>query len=63
VPLWGFSIQNEPTAVAPWPQCDYTPQYALELIRNHVMPVMLADHPELKLMIFECVPLGRAPPI
>lgn len=53
VPLWGFSIQNEPTAVAPWPQCDYTPQYALELIRDHVMPVMSADHPELNLMIFD----------
>ena len=53
VPLWGYTLQNEPTAVAGWPQCKYTAQMALEVLRDYVVPSMARDHPEMNLLIFD----------
>ena len=47
VPLWGYSLQNEPTATAGWPSCKWTPEAARDYLRDFLLPVMQRDHPEM----------------
>ena len=53
VPVWGYSLQNEPTASAGWPSCKYTAQMSLEVLRDYVIPLMERDHPGLAVLIFD----------
>ena len=53
VPLWGYSLQNEPTATAGWPSCKWTPEAARDYLRDFMLPVMQRDHPGMHLLVFD----------
>ena len=53
-PFWAFSAQNEPLAHGHmWDCCGYTLQNYTDFVSNHLMPVMQADHPELRFLAFD----------
>jgi len=51
--FWGLTVQNEPEANAPWESCLYTPEAQRDFIKNYLGPRITADHPEVKIMIFD----------
>ncbi|KAF0984845.1 hypothetical protein FDP41_000744 [Naegleria fowleri] len=51
--MWGLTVQNEPEFAAPWDACCYTPDYQAFFISNYLGPRLKADHPELKIMIYD----------
>lgn len=38
LPLWGFTVQNEPRAVTPWENCLYTADEERDFVRDHLGP-------------------------
>jgi len=53
MPLWGYSLQNEPTATAGWPSCKWQPEAARDYLRDFMLPVMQRDHPGMNLLVFD----------
>lgn len=53
IELWGVTPQNEPEFAAPWEACVYTPEYESEFVREHLGPVLRADHPGVKIIGFD----------
>ena len=53
VPLWGYSLQNEPGAKAGWPSCMWTPEAARDYLRDFMLPAMQRAHPELSLLVYD----------
>ena len=57
ITYWGFTAQNEPTAInatgVQWDACGYTAEGMAEFIRVFLGPVMQRDHPSIRLMIFD----------
>jgi glucosylceramidase len=51
--FWGMTIQNEPEFAPPWEGCCYRPQDMLAHLKDYLSPVMRADHPEIKIMIYD----------
>ncbi|KAK3277055.1 hypothetical protein CYMTET_14919 [Cymbomonas tetramitiformis] len=53
IELWGMTVQNEPEYAADWEACKYTAEYTRDFVKNFLGPKMEADHPELKIMVFD----------
>jgi glucosylceramidase len=57
VSFWGFTAQNEPTAVnvtgVAWDACGYTAPGMVDFLTRFLGPVMQRDHPDVRLMIFD----------
>jgi glucosylceramidase len=51
--FWGMTIQNEPEFAAPWEACCYRPKDMLAHLRDYLSPVMKAEHPDMKIMIYD----------
>lgn len=51
--IWGVSIQNEPLATQVWDSCIYTAEEERDFIKHHLGPVMRAQHPDVKLIIWD----------
>lgn len=53
VTLFGITVQNEPEFAAPWEACAYDKEVEREFVQNHLKPTIRADHPDLKIFIFD----------
>ncbi|KAH8048216.1 glucosylceramidase [Aureococcus anophagefferens] len=53
LPLWGFTVQNEPEFSAPWEACRYTANSTGAFVRDFLGPRLKSDHPHLKLFVFD----------
>jgi glucosylceramidase len=53
IELWGVTVQNEPEAAVGWEACLWTPEYMASFVRDHLGPVLKADHPEVKIIGFD----------
>lgn len=53
IEMWGMTVQNEPEYAADWEACKYTAEYTRDFVKNFLGPKMEADHPELKIMVFD----------
>ncbi|CAK0855164.1 unnamed protein product [Prorocentrum cordatum] len=53
VPLWGFTVQNEPDAVTPWENCYFSPRDELEFIRDFLGPALEASKLDLRLLFWD----------
>lgn len=54
LPLWGFTVQNEPRAVTPWENCLYTADEERDFVRDHLGPALAAStSSHLKLLIWD----------
>ena len=53
LPLWGFTVQNEPRAVTPWENCLYTAEEERDFVRDHLGPALTASGLDLKLLIWD----------
>ena len=55
--FWGYTPQNEPTAInatgVAWDACGYTAEGYAEFLRSFLLPVMQRDHPALRLLVFD----------
>lgn len=40
LPVWAFSVQNEPEAHQTWESCLYTPEEERDFVKNHLGPAM-----------------------
>ncbi len=40
LPLWGFTVQNEPEAHQTWESCLYTPEQERDFVKNHLGPAL-----------------------
>jgi glucosylceramidase len=40
IPIWGFSVQNEPMAIQPWESCFYTGEEERDFIKNYLGPTL-----------------------
>ncbi|CAE8689081.1 unnamed protein product [Polarella glacialis] len=53
VPLWGFTVQNEPHASTPWENCLYSAEAERDFVRDHLGPALEASELGLKLLIWD----------
>lgn len=53
IDLWGVTVQNEPEAAVGWEACLWTPEYMAAFVRDHLGPVLEADHPGVKIIGFD----------
>jgi len=53
VSFWGLTVQNEPGFAAPWEACTYTPDQERDFVRDQLGPVIKANHPDVKIMIYD----------
>jgi len=53
VPIWSFSVQNEPQASTPWENCLYTHSEERDFVRDHLGPALNASGLDLKLFIWD----------
>ena len=53
IKLWGVTVQNEPEASVGWEACLWTPEYMAGFVRDHLGPVLEADHPGVKIVGFD----------
>ena len=53
ISLWGVTVQNEPEAHVRWEACLWTPRYMATFVRDHLGPVLEADHPGVKILGFD----------
>mmetsp|Transcript_48365 Transcript_48365/g.121754 ORF Transcript_48365/g.121754 Transcript_48365/m.121754 type:complete len:509 (-) Transcript_48365:197-1723(-) len=53
--LWGMTIQNEPLLglLSKWEACSFTPSSQAKFVKDHLGPVMAAEHPGLVLMAYD----------
>jgi glucosylceramidase len=51
IPVWGFTVQNEPEAHQTWESCLYTPEEERDFVRDHLGPALAqADLAGIKLL-------------
>eukprot|EP00747_Dinoflagellata_sp_TGD_P022185 gnl/TRDRNA2_/TRDRNA2_128955_c0_seq2.p1 gnl/TRDRNA2_/TRDRNA2_128955_c0~~gnl/TRDRNA2_/TRDRNA2_128955_c0_seq2.p1 ORF type:complete len:596 (+),score=69.25 gnl/TRDRNA2_/TRDRNA2_128955_c0_seq2:240-1790(+) len=53
VPLWGFTVQNEPGATTPWENCLYTDEEERDFVRDYLGPALNASGLDLKLLVHD----------
>lgn len=54
IPIWGVTVQNEPGACSPlYEGMHFTPETERDFVRDHLGPVLSADHPHLALLIYD----------
>lgn len=53
VPLWSFTVQNEPQAATPWENCLYTHEEERDFVRDFLGPALEASGLGLKLLIWD----------
>lgn len=53
VPLWGFTVQNEPDAVTPWENSGYTAEEERDFVRDYLGPALEASGLDLKLLVWD----------
>jgi len=53
VPLWAFSVQNEPLAVTPWENCVYSAEEERDFVRDFLGPALEAANLGLKLLVWD----------
>ena len=41
VPIWGFTVQNEPMAKQPWESCMYSAEEERDFVKNHLGPAIV----------------------
>lgn len=51
--MWGVTPQNEPEFAAGWEACVYTPEFEATFVRDHLGPVLNANHPGVKIIGFD----------
>jgi glucosylceramidase len=40
IPIWGYTVQNEPMAVQTWESCIYTAEEERDFVKNHLGPTL-----------------------
>ena len=54
IPMWGVTVQNEAEAAdVGWEKCVWTPAFQARFVREHLGPVLRADHPGTKIIGFD----------
>jgi len=53
VPIWAVTAQNEPNWSPRWESCCWTPEAQRDFVRDFLGPRLRADHPDLKIIIFD----------
>ncbi|CAJ1346007.1 unnamed protein product, partial [Effrenium voratum] len=53
IPLFGFTVQNEPQATTPWENCIYTAEEERDFVRDHLGPALQASAMDLKLLVWD----------
>merc|ERR1719229_1062843 len=53
LPIWGLTVQNEPSNNAGWEACTMTPMEEANFVKNNLGPAVKGAHPELKLFLFD----------
>jgi len=51
--IWGVTVQNEPEATAGWEAMLWTAQFMADFVREHLGPVLAADHPHVSIWGFD----------
>jgi glucosylceramidase len=51
--FWGLTVQNEPENAASYESCLFTAEAERDFVKNYLGPRIFADHPEVKIMIFD----------
>ncbi len=53
IPIWGFTVQNEPMAVQSWESCIYTAEEERDFVKNHLGPTLEnANFKDIKIIIW-----------
>ena len=53
LPLWGFTVQNEPDGETPWENCLYSAEAERDFIRDHLGPSLEASGMDLKIVAWD----------
>ena len=53
LPLFGFTVQNEPLATTPWENCLYSAEEERDFVRDHLGPALKASGMDLKLLVWD----------
>ncbi len=54
IPVWAFTVQNEPEAHQTWESCLYTPEQERDFVRDHLGPALTgADLAGIKLLAWD----------
>lgn len=53
IPLWGFTVQNEPHASTPWENCLFTAEAERDFVRDHLGPALETSGLRLKLIVWD----------
>jgi len=53
LPLWAFSVQNEPEAFTGWENCLYSAHQEVDFVGKHLGPALEASGLDLKLLVWD----------
>jgi len=53
LPLWAFTVQNEPTVEAQWESCQFTAKEECSFISNHLGPALASSNLDVKLLVWD----------
>jgi len=53
IPIWAVTPENEPENNGMWESCVFPAQYELDFIASELGPTLKAEHPEVKLFLFD----------
>lgn len=53
MPLWAFSVQNEPQASTPWENCLYNHEEERDFVRDYLGPALQSSGLDLKLLVWD----------
>jgi len=53
IPIWAVTPENEPENNGMWESCVFPAQYELDFIASELGPTLKADHPDVKLFLFD----------
>jgi len=49
IPIWGVTVQNEPTAIQTWESCIYTAEETRDFVADYLGPLLRKEHPSVKI--------------
>ncbi len=53
IPIWGFTVQNEPMASQTWESCIFTGEEERDFVKNHLGPALARSETHPKLIIWD----------
>merc|ERR1719277_468860 len=53
VPLWAFTVQNEPLASTPWENCIFSAEEERDFVRDFLGPSLEAANLGMKLLVWD----------